>query len=94
MLTFVYGQAQLGGRAAIVSLARLRQEYYRLPANPALLQARARKEAVHETGHLFGLVHCEADACAMRLSTTVRQIDLKSELLCAACAERAWENAV
>jgi archaemetzincin len=94
MLTFVYGQAQLGGRAAIVSLARLRQEYYRLPANAALLQARARKEAVHETGHLFGLVHCEAETCAMRLSTTVRQIDMKSDLLCASCAEQAWGNAV
>ncbi len=92
MLTFVYGQAQLGGQAAIVSLARLRQEYYRLPANPALLEARARKEAVHETGHLFGLVHCEADTCAMRLSTTVRQIDIKSDLLCAACAKQAWEK--
>lgn len=94
MLTFVYGQAQLGGQAAIVSMARLRQEYYRLPSNPALLQARVRKEAVHETGHLFGLVHCEVETCAMRLSTTVRQIDMKSDLLCASCAAQAWENAV
>lgn len=92
MLTFVYGQAQLGGRAAVVSIARLRQEFYGLPPNQALLEGRTRKEAVHETGHLFGLVHCESESCAMRLSTNVRQLDLKSDSLCARCAARAWEN--
>lgn len=92
MLTFVYGQAQLGGRAALVSLARLRQEFYGLSPNQPLLEMRACKEAVHETGHLFGLVHCDSPSCAMRLSTNVRQLDLKSGSLCARCATRAWEE--
>lgn len=92
MLSFVYGQAQLGGNVAIVSLARLKQEFYGLPANAALLASRARKEAVHETGHLFGLVHCEQPDCAMRLSTNVRQLDLKGEALCPGCAALARES--
>lgn len=92
MLSFVYGQAQLGGRAALVSLARLRQEFYGLPANPALLLARSRKEAIHETGHLFGLVHCSDAECAMSLSTNVRQIDLKNGALCSACRAQVWEG--
>jgi archaemetzincin len=92
MLSFVYGQAQLGGRLGIVSLARLRQEFYGLPPNPDLLAARACKEAVHEAGHLFGLIHCERADCAMRLSTNVRQLDLKGDALCIGCAALAREN--
>jgi archaemetzincin len=92
MLSFVYGQAQLGGRAAVVSVARLRQEFYGLPGNRELLLARARKEAVHETGHLFGLVHCGERTCAMSLSTNVRQIDWKNDGLCAACRALVWEG--
>jgi len=92
MLSFVYGQAQLGGRVAVVSVARLRQEFYGLPGNRELLLARARKEAVHETGHLFGLVHCGDQTCAMSLSTNVRQIDWKNDGLCAACRALVWEG--
>lgn len=91
MLSFVYGQAQLGGKVAVVSVARLKQEFYGLPPNGALLAGRARKEAVHETGHLFGLVHCEQPDCAMRLSTNIRQLDLKGDALCAGCAALARE---
>lgn len=91
MLSFVYGQAQLKGRAGIVSVARLRQEYYGLPGSEALLMERARKEAVHEAGHLLGLVHCAAPGCVMRLSAQVGQIDLKGEAPCASCAARLRE---
>jgi archaemetzincin len=88
VLTFVFGQAQLGGRAAVVSLARLRQEFYGLPPSREVLVARAAKEALHEAGHLFGLVHCEDRSCAMSLSTNVRQIDSKQPALCAPCRAR------
>lgn len=91
MLSFVYGQAQLKGRAGVVSVARLRQEYYGLPGNEALLVERARKEAVHEAGHLLGLVHCPSPGCVMRLSVQVGQIDLKGEAPCPSCAARLRE---
>ncbi|MGQ9917800.1 MAG: archaemetzincin family Zn-dependent metalloprotease [Bryobacteraceae bacterium] len=91
MLSFVYGQAQLKGRAGVVSVARLRQQFYGLPGNDALLEERARKEAVHEAGHLLGLAHCTAPGCVMRLSVQVGQIDLKGEALCATCAARIRE---
>jgi len=88
VLTFVFGQAQLNGRVAVVSLARLRQEFYGLPPDPAIFLHRAAKEALHETGHLFGLVHCHDPACAMSLSTGVRQIDRKQAAFCKPCAGR------
>ena len=89
VLTFVYGQAQLDGRLGLVSLARLRQEFYGLPHDREILIHRARKEALHETGHLFGLVHCMERSCAMSLSTGVWQIDSKNDAYCAPCAARA-----
>jgi archaemetzincin len=91
VLTFVFGQAQLGGRVGVVSFARLRQEFYGLPANREIFLVRAYKEALHETGHLFGLVHCAERTCAMSLATTVRQIDLKDDAFCAACGAR-WRR--
>lgn len=92
MLSFVYGQAQLGGQVAVVSIARLRTEYYGLPPDEELLRVRARKEALHEVGHLFGLVHCPETSCAMALSTGIRQLDLKQPSLCAGCSALAAEE--
>jgi archaemetzincin len=89
VLTFVFGHAQLGGRAAVVSLARLRQEFYRLPQDREIFLERSVKEALHESGHMFGLVHCADRTCAMSLSTGVRQIDGKSASFCGPCAARA-----
>ena len=88
VLTFVFGQAQLGGRVAVVSLARLKQEFYGLPANREIFLERAYKEALHETGHTFGLVHCADRSCAMSLATNIRQIDLKQAAFCSTCSEQ------
>jgi archaemetzincin len=94
VLTFVFGQAQLGGRVGVVSFSRLRQEFYGLAANHGVFLERARKEALHEAGHLFGLVHCAERTCAMSLATTVRQIDLKNDAFCAPCAARLRRHPV
>jgi archaemetzincin len=88
VLTFVFGHAQLGGRAAVISLARLRQEFYGLEPNRTIFLDRASKEALHETGHTFGLVHCPDRGCAMSLSTSVQQIDQKRAAFCVACRRR------
>jgi archaemetzincin len=88
VLTFVYGQAQLGGRVGAVSLARLRQQFYGLPPDRGVLLDRALKEILHESGHLYGLVHCADRGCAMSLSTGIRQIDQKQASYCAPCAAR------
>ena len=86
ILTFVFGQAQLGGRAAIVSIHRLRQEYYHLPRNDDLLKERVQKEVLHELGHTFGLTHCPDTMCVMHFSNSVREIDHKVLGYCSACS--------
>jgi archaemetzincin len=86
MLTFVFGQAQLRGRVALMSLARLRQEFYGLPANKELMMTRAVKEALHELGHTFGLVHCPAPSCVMTLANDIQHVDAKEMDFCGGCA--------
>jgi archaemetzincin len=89
ILTYVFGEAQLGGGAAVVSLARLAEDPARL--GPRVLLERAAKEAVHEMGHAFGLVHCGSPGCVMGRSSGVRDVDSKSHELCAECRDRLFE---
>ena len=86
MLTFVFGQAQLNGRVALVSLARLRQEFYGMAPDPDLLRLRLAKEIGHELGHSFGLIHCSDRGCVMSLSTSIQEVDRKSPEFCGSCA--------
>ncbi|HTY10822.1 MAG TPA: archaemetzincin family Zn-dependent metalloprotease [Bacteroidota bacterium] len=86
VLTYVFGEAQLDGQMAVVSTHRLDDRLYGLPANPALLHERLIKEAVHELGHTFGLVHCHDYQCVMHSSTAAEDIDVKSENFCPSCA--------
>jgi archaemetzincin len=86
ILTFVFGEAQLGKRAAVMSVHRLRQEFYGLPGNESLFYQRCEKEAVHELGHTFGLVHCRNFECVMHYSNSIEQVDLKSNAFCDTCA--------
>ena len=87
ILTFVFGEAQLGGRAALVSTRRLRAQAYGLPQNEDLLFRRLCKEAIHELGHNFELLHCADPRCVMVSSTYVEGIDLKSDRFCTRCLE-------
>ncbi len=89
ILTFVFGEAQLGGRCAIVSYHRLNQEFYGLPPDPGVAGDRLVKEAVHEIGHTFGLTHCDDYACVMAASHAVEWLDVKSRSLCEVCRMRA-----
>ncbi len=83
VLTFVFGEAQLGQCAAVVSIARLREA-----AVPSLVIDRLTKEAVHEIGHTFGLVHCASPACVMARSPGLAAVDRKTDRLCADCRVR------
>lgn len=93
ILTFVFGEAQMGGPCAVVSAHRLAEEFYGLPSDPELLRARLMKEAVHELGHTLDLTHCQDYSCAMAPSHAVEWIDLKQAALCSNCHSQIFEAA-
>ncbi|UCG94914.1 MAG: archaemetzincin family Zn-dependent metalloprotease [Candidatus Aerophobus sp.] len=87
VLTYVFGEAQLNGKAAVVSIYRLRDELYGLPKNPQRLKERLEKEAIHELGHTFGLIHCRNPECVMYPTTYAEEIDYKSKNFCRVCSD-------
>jgi len=91
IFTFLFGQAQLGGRGALVSTHRLHNRFYGLPEDPQLYAERIAKEAIHELGHTFGLLHCLDPACVMRSSTYVEDVDQKSLEFCLTCRRQLTE---
>jgi archaemetzincin len=87
-LNFVFGEADITGRRAIISLVRLRQEFYGLPKNDRLFRERAIKEAVHELGHTYGLKHCPNPKCVMHFSNSLHDTDIKGWRFCPDCQAR------
>lgn len=91
-LSFVFGEAQFDNPASIISICRLRQEFYGLPEDADLLYQRSEKEAIHELGHCFGLIHCRDYRCVMYLSYAVEDIDLKANSFCDKCRKLLKER--
>jgi archaemetzincin len=82
-LNFVFGEASQS--AAVISLTRLRQEFYNLPQDQSLFYKRALTEAVHELGHTYGLGHCENPRCVMFFSNSLIDTDKKGFEFCSKC---------
>ncbi len=85
-LNFVFGEAS--ERVAVISLTRLRQEFYHLPEDPPLFEKRALTEAVHELGHTYGLGHCRDSHCVMFFSNSLRDTDRKGVDFCRRCKSK------
>jgi archaemetzincin len=83
VLTHVYGEAQLGGKACILSTYRFAE---RSSSDPETFRCRIVKEAIHELGHTFNLRHCEDAVCVMHYCRSVREVDRKSNHFCRYCA--------
>lgn len=84
-LNFIFGQAVIGGRECLVSLARLRPSFNGLPVDAGLFRERVIKEAVHELGHTLGLGHCRDPLCVMAFSNSLSDTDRKSSAFCDNC---------
>ena len=84
-LNYVFGEAFSPGRAALISLWRLKPQFYGDKADLAVYLVRSLKEAVHEVGHTLGLQHCQRSFCVMHFSNSIFDTDKKQSLFCDQC---------
>jgi len=84
-LTHLFGEAQVGGKTAVISTFRLKPAAIGRSSKRPLLYDRLAKVAVHETGHLLGLLHCQNAGCIMSFSMGLDHLDLLDLSLCSCC---------
>ena len=87
-LNFVFGEADADSKKAVISLVRLKQEFYGLPPDGNLFKERILTEAVHELGHTYSLNHCLNTRCVMHFSISIEDTDLKGWKFCPVCQKR------
>jgi archaemetzincin len=86
---YVFGQASLGNRVGVWSLARngdpdIDAESYRLCLRRTI------KTALHETGHMLGIPHCTAYECGMNGSNSRDESDRRPLEFCPECQAKVW----
>jgi len=84
----VFGLAREAVGAAVVSSARLANEFYGKAGDDADIIDRLIKEGTHEVGHLLGLGHCEDRECIMFRPDNLDELDGKKKIFCDACRGR------
>ena len=84
-LNFAFGEAECPGKSAIVSLYRLKPEFYGAPPSLNLFYKRFVKEVIHEISHTLGFEHCIDPTCIMYLSQSIQDTDRKGMFYCKKC---------
>ncbi len=84
-LNFVFGQAEMPGQLAVISLARLHPSFYGHVEKLKIFRQRMLKEAVHELGHTWGMKHCSNPVCVMHFSLSLKDTDKKEYNFCDSC---------
>jgi len=88
---YVFGQASLRRRVGIYSLVRFQPEFWGETSSEAtrrLALLRSLKTLVHETGHMFGLHHCQRLKCVMNGSNSLPESDARPIYLCPVCLKK------
>jgi archaemetzincin len=85
IFTFVFGEAQLDGKAAIISMFRPRGDADGRTPSKSLLLGRLIKLGLHELGHTFGIKHCRQEGCLMGFSSNLEKLDQKQVAFCRYC---------
>ncbi len=81
-MNFVFGLADIRRKAAMISIARLKH------ADKKIFLERVAKEAIHELGHVLGLMHCSNRSCVMSFSNSIYEVDIKGKELCDGCRKK------
>ncbi|MEJ2294169.1 MAG: hypothetical protein P8Y23_05315 [Candidatus Lokiarchaeota archaeon] len=88
-LVFLYGEAHINQKCAVVSTYNLREIQTNLNETNIIFKKRIIKECIHELGHLIlGDYHCLNYECVMNYSSNLEKVDNKSIFLCTLCSQR------
>jgi archaemetzincin len=82
---FVWGQANSASRTSIISIYRIRPEFYGLPEDEELVKGRILNIASHEVGHMLGLKNCKQPECQMNIAKNISELDSRSDNFCTDC---------
>jgi archaemetzincin len=88
---YVFGQASLSDRVGIYSLVRFYPAFWGLDDGPEAQKLglrRSLKTLVHETGHMFGVNHCQKYECLMNGSNNLPEADRQPIHLCPDCLKK------
>lgn len=78
----IFGLGEVDGRACVVSTFRLNAR----GADEAKLRERLRKVAIHEVGHVTGLLHCPTVGCVMQdAESSIDTVDNETGTFCEEC---------
>ena len=83
--SYVLGWSDHLAGTAIVSLNRMRQDFYGLPEDDSKVYPRLFKETVHQLAHLFDLTECRNSRCVNYFSQIMLDIDNKTSKFCDIC---------
>ncbi len=86
VFTYVFGEAELGGRAAVISTYRLERDIHGGHVSESVFFERIAKVALHELGHIFSLYHCNNEHCIMQFSARLESLDLLPLYYCDRCS--------
>jgi archaemetzincin len=89
----VFGDVDPAAHAAVISVRRLREAFYKRKADPAKQRARLVKLALYALGRSRGLPDCRDAGCALSATTALADIDMKPEKYCASCWRRMTTGA-
>ena len=87
VFTHVFGEARQGGRVALISIFRLRENPMDTINDSAIALERAAKVALHELCHLYDLTHCESRQCLMHFSGNLSDLDQIPLSFCRYCSQ-------
>ena len=90
----VFGALLTSKRLALVSIRRLRESFYRRPADANKQRARLVKEIARMGARLLGAKECTDPQCVLASSRMLADIDLKEEKFCRACSQRLFEGTI
>jgi archaemetzincin len=88
---YAYGWSTLHNRLGVVGFSRLDADAQAGVAPEeasGVLLRRGLRVAVHETGHMFGLAHCQAFRCAMNGIADLDELDATPLRLCPLCLRK------